>query len=694
MLKFYDFLKNSMSKIVIPMLMIAIILITLSSKADAYPRKVLFEDFTSTTCPPCAAFAADLERALEQVGDDVVPIGMHMSWPAPGNDPWYLDNPADNNGRRGYYGVGGIPMFFIDGVQYNGSRSIGAITNAINQRAQVNAPIALEIEGSFINGNLVVDATVTSEDNLQNLTLEVAIVEEYMYYAGATQQRDHYDSMVKMVPDFRGTSFNISADETQEFHLELDMDGVGWHELDVSNLILIAFVQGSNHTVYQSQNRFFPAIQVLNWDVVDEIDGDGDGRAEPGETAGLVITVENGPNRGSIENVTMSVVCEDEQIEIISNDFFIENIDGDESASNVDSPFQFRVSEDLIPHPVTFSVELTDEDGGVLTGGDFTFTVGWTPFLVIDAANDRIATDALMENFDTDELPFVDRFVHSEENAISFETIVNYPAILWHTFNQRSPVITEEEEAAVMEYLDQGGLVVFSSMSFVMDRSGSPLMSEYFGAELHNETTAQKRVRGVEGDQHFNGDYYIAGGDGRNGGAGDPSYNPTINALEGSRVVLERSHNGQQFGPAGVVHTTENYRTLLLSFPIESVEGHLGSNPRSDLINAIWDWSINPNSSPFEEKPTPEIFSLDPAFPNPFNSQFVAPFSLSKPGHVSLTLFDMSGAEVSQLVSGNFTAGNHRAVFNAGNSAISSGIYFLQLESNNQVTGQKILYLR
>lgn len=671
------------------------VLFILPANSDAYPRKVLFEDYTSTTCPPCAAFAADLERALEQVEENVVPIGMHMSWPAPGNDPWYNDNPTDNDGRRQYYGVNSIPKFFIDGTEYAGDRSEAAVRGAILARSRVASPLSIEMEGRFMNGSLIVDATVTSEENLQNLTLQVAIVEEYVFYAGATQQRDHYDSMVKMIPSYRGTSFNINANASQDFHLDLNMEGVGWHELAMGNLILVAYVQGSNHTVYQSQNRFFPAIAVQDWEIVEgEFGGDGDGRAEPGETAGIVITVENGPNRGTMENVTVTLNCDNELIEIISGSFFIESIEGGESVNNGDSPLLFRVSEEFIPRPVTFNAVVTDVDGASLTSGEYTFTVGWTPMLIIDASNDNVATAAIMENFDTEKFPFVDRFDHSEENNISIETIQNYPAILWHSHNARSPVITAEEENAIMDYLDQGGLVIFSSMSFVINRTGSQLMSEYFGAELSNENTAQKRVRGVEGDQHFNGAYFLAGGDGRGGGAGDPSYNPTISALEGSRVVLERSHNGTLYGSAGIVHTTENYRSLLLSFPIESVEGHLGSNPRIELIERIWDWTNNPNSSPFDESATPVTFSLDPAFPNPFNSQLVAPFSLPVAGQVSLKLFNMAGGEVFTLMNSNLGAGNHRAVLNADDANLSSGVYFLQLESSNQVSGQKILYIR
>ncbi len=42
------------------------------------------------------------------------PLRYHMDWPA-SNDPAYLYNPTEANARRGYYGVNGIPVFFVDG---------------------------------------------------------------------------------------------------------------------------------------------------------------------------------------------------------------------------------------------------------------------------------------------------------------------------------------------------------------------------------------------------------------------------------------------------------------------------------------------------------------------------------------------------------------------------------------------------
>ena len=682
------------------LLMIAMIFVFLSSMllindAQAFPRKVLFEDFTSTTCGPCALFASSLEMALEQVDEIAVPIGMHMSWPAPNNDPWYLDNTNDNNGRRQYYGVNSIPKFFIDGAEYAGARTTQAVAAAITQRSRQDSPITIEIEGSFRNDNLAIDVIVTSEQNLQDLKLQVAIVEEYYNYAGATQQRDHYDSMVRMIPSHQGTSFNIAANQSQDFQLEFDMDGVGWHELQRGNLNLTAWVQNDNSEVHQSEAFLFADLSIFDYSVVDEAEGNGDGRAEPGETAGMVITIANGPSRGGIENVTVELSCNDNQIDILNHSFVIEMLGGGEEFSNEDAPLQFTVPEDFEPNAVTFNIEVTSEDGILLTSKELTFTVGWPKAIIIDAANNSIATQEIMEMFgEGGPLPYADRFDRSEEGIVTTEIIENYEVVIWHSFNTEADVIDPWEEEELMYFLNNGGTVIVSSPEYVRTNGDSQFMTNYMGATLNDADQGENWIRGIEGNPYFADTKAFAGGR-ANDCAGYPTHTPSLTPVNGGEAVLNWGDEGvERTGVCAITHETDNYRTLLLAFPIESIGGFLTSEDRAVFIQRMWDWYVGPNSAPGDESVQPVTFSLNPAYPNPFNSQTVVPFTLDKAGEVSINVFDLSGRNVQQLLSGFQAAGAHSVTFNAGNAGLISGVYYLKLTAGDNVAGQKVLYLK
>lgn len=75
----------------------------------------------------------------------------------------------------------------------------------------------------------------------------------------------------------------------------------------------------------------------------------------------------------------------------------------------------------------------------------------------------------------------------------------------------------------------------------------------------------------------------------------------------------------------------------------------------------------------------PKEFSLSQNFPNPFNPSTKINFSLAIDSKVSLKVFNVLGQEISTLLNGNLSAGNHEINFNA--DGMNSGVYFYKLEA-------------
>ena len=75
----------------------------------------------------------------------------------------------------------------------------------------------------------------------------------------------------------------------------------------------------------------------------------------------------------------------------------------------------------------------------------------------------------------------------------------------------------------------------------------------------------------------------------------------------------------------------------------------------------------------------PEVFKVQPNFPNPFNAQTVLPYQLPEPGNVEIHIMNIMGALVRTLAQEKKPAGYHSVVWNGldnlGNS-VASGIYF------------------
>jgi hypothetical protein len=86
----------------------------------------------------------------------------------------------------------------------------------------------------------------------------------------------------------------------------------------------------------------------------------------------------------------------------------------------------------------------------------------------------------------------------------------------------------------------------------------------------------------------------------------------------------------------------------------------------------------------------PSGFGLLGAYPNPFNPTTVLSFHLQDASRVNLTVYDLSGRKVTELVNGWRDAGVHEVTFDG--SDLTSGIYVYHLETEEfNASGKMVL---
>ena len=90
--------------------------------------------------------------------------------------------------------------------------------------------------------------------------------------------------------------------------------------------------------------------------------------------------------------------------------------------------------------------------------------------------------------------------------------------------------------------------------------------------------------------------------------------------------------------------------------------------------------------------PVPKLFSLDRAYPNPFNPTTTLSFAIPIDSEVSLSIYNLQGREVSTLINGNMDAGYHSIVWNA--DSYSSGVYFVKMVAGEFVNTQKLMLVK
>ena len=125
---------------------------------------------------------------------------------------------------------------------------------------------------------------------------------------------------------------------------------------------------------------------------------------------------------------------------------------------------------------------------------------------------------------------------------------------------------------------------------------------------------------------------------------------------------------------------------------LEAHEATLVIETNAEVVPQIDLWGSGIESAPDDGSRLPFKFDLSEAYPNPFNSMTKINFSLATHGVANVSLFDINGRFVSSLAAGNFQAGSHQIVVNA--ETLSSGVYLIMLESNQNTAIRKIVLMK
>ena len=87
----------------------------------------------------------------------------------------------------------------------------------------------------------------------------------------------------------------------------------------------------------------------------------------------------------------------------------------------------------------------------------------------------------------------------------------------------------------------------------------------------------------------------------------------------------------------------------------------------------------------------PKEYALLDAYPNPFNPITNIKIDIPENSHIKLTVFDLSGRVVTNLVNKNITAGTHHTIWNGKDNKgrqVSSGVYLYTLMATSNETGK------
>jgi hypothetical protein len=166
-------------------------------------------------------------------------------------------------------------------------------------------------------------------------------------------------------------------------------------------------------------------------------------------------------------------------------------------------------------------------------------------------------------------------------------------------------------------------------------------------------------------------------------------------------VVQRRKNNGTWIGLSSyqnndaLVGSGTTTQTHTYQFIDDSVEpGAVYEYRLGDVDydnNLTWKQSIEITADA-ENASLLNSFGLQEIYPNPFNPSVTISYGLSTESQVSLQIYSLSGQLMQTLLNSTMSAGDHSLMWNPIN--ISTGVYLVQLQANNEVQTQKIVYLK
>ncbi len=251
-------------------------------------------------------------------------------------------------------------------------------------------------------------------------------------------------------------------------------------------------------------------------------------------------------------------------------------------------------------------------------------------------------------------------------------------AVFWTTADGDASYIGTEDEHALVEFLDCGGNLFFSSMNYLSSRNGTnALISDYLGISSWTEDNSISGVNGVFGDPVS---------DGMNlqlGSLPFPANDVEFLVLTNSYAMFNASGN-----VVGLRSSGNKWKVVFLSFPFEPIVNNPYPNNQTTLISRVIDW-FDPFEASVEIDPREEGFSF--AFPNPFRGTTTIR-SATAPRNASARIYDARGRLVREL-EGKMGVFEWDGRDDAGR-IVPSGLYFFGVGSGRTDDCLKLILLR
>ena len=132
-------------------------------------------------------------------------------------------------------------------------------------------------------------------------------------------------------------------------------------------------------------------------------------------------------------------------------------------------------------------------------------------------------------------------------------------------------------------------------------------------------------------------------------------------------------------------HTDGNMTKIVVVTPID---GNVLETNNDFSVSEI----VAVNSGDYINSEIVQGYVLATNYPNPFNPSTTISFTVPQDMHVNLSVYDINGRVVAELVNEVKSTDTYNVVWNAASNA--SGVYFIKLSAGESLHTQKIMLIK
>lgn len=584
-----------------------------------FARKVLLEEFTSSTCGPCAANNPTIDAFVHNKFDSIVAIKYHMNWPSPGNDPMYLYNPQQQNDRRTYYAVNAVPTVIMDGVvrpEYPYTLP-NSLPDAFNSRKNKGTPINITVTNTRIPGDTIrADITLTISSNLPagQYFMRVHAVERVVRYAtppGTNGEKDFYDVFRRAYPNSQGTQIPTTAG-TYNFSIKYPLDLQVW----VDSMIYTAvFVQND------ATKEVLNAAKSRNYTSENFVYIEPENLSTPKPVVAFDFVEAN--------NATMM----ENNNPLVSNNFYYELFES-----------QFPAAGWSINNPdggITFA-QFTGANGPSF-GGNSSIKMDFYSYSATgqnDFLFSRIYTG--LNEFDTLKFDYAHANYPGYSDRLIVKLSLDGGATYPHTIFDKSGASLATAGSTTSSFTptstSQWATFSYPLMQVIpVELTSFEAVANGLDVELNWTTATETNNYGFEIQRKYFDDFI------------------TIGFVKGAgHSTTQRKYS---FVDKDLAEGSYTYRLKQIDYN--------GAYHYSNEVEVI--------------VAGPKVYFIEQNFPNPFNPETVIRFNLATSSNVTLKVYNNLGEEIKTLYNGKLNAGRNEVTFDGAD--LSSGIYIYRIEA-------------